>query len=69
MAFNATDRVRVTSEASSSRGLLGTVETAAADTSHGFNEVRLDGSPVGKTVLLADKELMSSTLPSPVEYA
>lgn len=65
MAFTATDRVRVTSEASSSRGLYGTVKVAAADSDSGYNEVQIDGHQDGKVTLLADRELMSSTQPNP----
>lgn len=65
MAFAATDRVRVSSENSEHRGLLGTVKVAAADSGSGFNEVRLDGHAANRVVLLSDVELMSSTLPDP----
>ncbi len=68
MAFTATDRVRVTSQNSEHRTLLGTVEVAAADTAHGFNEVRIDGHPVGRTVNLADNEIADTNFPSPVDY-
>lgn len=68
MAFASGARVRVTSQNSEHRKALGTVETAAADTAHGFNEVRLDGHPVGKTVNLADNELGTTNFESPVDY-
>lgn len=68
MAFTANDRVRVTSQASEHRGMLGTVLVAAADTAHGFNNVRLDGFAVGNSVQLADKELADTNFTSPVEY-
>ena len=42
MAFNANDRVRITSQHSEHRRHLGTVETPAADSADGFNKVRLD---------------------------
>ena len=68
MAFASGARVRVTSQNSEHRNKLGTVENAAADTSHGFNEVRLDGHPVGKTCNLADNELGATNFESPVDY-
>lgn len=68
MAFAADARVRVTSQHSEHRDKLGTVEVTAADTAHGFNAVRLDGHAVGRTVNLADGELGTTTIPSPVTY-
>jgi len=68
MAFNANDRVRITSQHSEHRRHLGTVETPAADSADGFNKVRLDGHPVGKTVNLADSELVTTNFDSPVTY-
>ena len=68
MAFNANDRVRITSQHSEHRRHLGTVETPAADTADGFNKVRLDGHPVGNTVNLADSELVTTNFDSPVRY-
>lgn len=58
MAFSAAQRVRVTSQHSEHRNMFGTVEVAAADDENGFNRVRLDGHPVGRTVNLADTDLM-----------
>ena len=58
------DRVKVTNQNSQWRGKLGTVEAIDADGNH----VRLDGYPVGKTVLLVDDDLGSTNLPSPVTY-
>lgn len=69
MAFSADDRVRVTSQNSEHRTRLGTVEVAAADAADGFNKVRLDGHPVGKTVNLADSELAATNFDSPVQYS
>ena len=68
MAFNANDRVRITSQHSEHRRHLGTVETPAADSADGFNKVRLDGHPVGNTVNLADSELVTTNFDSPVAY-
>ena len=68
MAFNADDRVRVTSQNSVHRTQLGTVEIAAADTADGFNKVRIDGHPVGNTVNLADNELAVTNFDAPVTY-
>ena len=68
MAFNANDRVRITSQHSEHRRHLGTVEIPAADSADGFNKVRLDGHPVGKTVNLADSELVTTNFDSPVTY-
>ena len=68
MAFNANDRVRITSQHSEHRRHLGTVETPAADSADGFNKVRLDGHPVGNTVNLADSELVTTNFDSPVRY-
>lgn len=68
MAFAAATRVRVTSQHSEHRNRLGTVEVAAADSDDGFNKVRMDGHPVGRTFNLADAELGTTTLPSPVQY-
>ena len=68
MAFNANDRVRVTSQNSAHRKQLGTVEIAAADSADGFNKVRIDGHPVGKTVNLADNELATTNFAAPVTY-
>ena len=69
MAFNKDDRVRVTSQNHVARKALGTVETAAADTTDGFNKVRLDGHPIGKTVNLADNEIALTNFDSPVTYS
>lgn len=69
MAFAANARVRVTSQNSEHRTRLGTVEVAAADSADGFNKVRLDGHPVGKTVNLADNELSATNFTSPVQYS
>ncbi len=68
MAFAAASRVRVTSQHSEHRGRLGTVETAAADSADGFNKVRLDGHPVGRTFNLSNAELGVTNFESPVEY-
>ncbi len=57
MAFLANARVRVTSQHSEHRKRYGTVVTPAAQTAHGFNEVRLDHFPPGKTFNFCDKEL------------
>lgn len=69
MAFSADARVRVTAQSSEHRGRLGTVEIAAADAADGFNKVRLDGHPVGKTVNLADNELGTTNFDSPIAYS
>lgn len=69
MAFAADARVRVTSQNSEHRTRLGTVEVAAADSADGFNKVRLDGHPVGKTFNFADNELGTTNFTSPVQYA
>lgn len=69
MAFAVSSRVKVTSQNSEHRGRLGTVEVAAADDDFGFNHVRLDGHPVGRTVNLADAELGSTTEPNPITYS
>ncbi len=68
MAFSAAARVRVSSQNSEHRGLLGTVEVAAEDTANGFNAVRIDGHPVGRTVNLSDAELCESNFESPITY-
>ncbi len=68
MSFAANARVRVTSQASEHRGKSGTVLVAAADTAHGFNDVRLDGFAVGSSVQLSDAELGTTNFPSPVDY-
>ena len=68
MAFNADDRVRVTSQNSVHRKQLGTVEIAAADSADGFNKVRIDGHQVGTTVNLADNELVITNFAAPVTY-
>lgn len=68
MAYASGARVRVTSQNSEHRNMLGTVETAAADAEHGFNEVRLDGHPIGRTVNLGDNELGTTNVASPIDY-
>ena len=68
MAFNADDRVKVTSQNHPARGKLGTVEINAATAADGFNKVRLDGHPVGSTTNLADNELAITNFDSPVTY-
>ena len=68
MAFNANDRVRITSQNSEHRRQSGTVEIAAADTSDGFNKVRIDGHAVGNTVNLSDGELAVTDFDAPVQY-
>jgi len=57
MAFNADDRVRVTSQNSEHRKRFGTVVTPAASSPDGFNKVRLDGFQAGQTFNFADGEL------------
>lgn len=69
MAFNADDRVRVTSQHSEHRKRLGTVETPAASSADGFNKVRLDGHPVGKTFNFSDAELATTNFDSPIQYS
>jgi len=64
MAFSPDDRVKVTDQSSAYRAKLGTVETVDADGNH----VRIDGYPVGKTVLLKDDELTTTSFVSPVTY-
>ena len=44
MAFTASDRVRVTSQKSDHRGLMGTVVRAAEDTPHGELPVQPTGA-------------------------
>jgi len=68
MAFNADDRVKVTSQKSPWRGKLGTVEIAAAADPNSLNQVRLDGYAVGKTVGLSDSELHTTGHASPITY-
>ena len=68
MTFAASSRVKVSSQNSEHRNLSGTVEVAAADSPDGFNKVRLDGSQVGNTVNLTDKELVTTNFTSPVDY-
>lgn len=65
MAFSVGNRVKVTDQSSQWRGKLGTVESVDS----GNNQVRLDGHPVGKTVLLLDAELMTTNISSPVTYS
>ena len=68
MAFNADDRVRVTDQSSQYRGKLGTVEIAEATVGDGYNRVRIDGHPVGNTVLIPDNELAATNFTSPITY-
>jgi len=68
MAFNVNDRVKVTSQHSEHRNRLGTVEAKASATAHGFNEVRLDGHPVGSVFNFADDELGTTGFTSPITY-
>ncbi len=68
MAFAAEARVRVTSQNSEHRTRLGTVEIAAADSTDGFNKVRLDGHQVGSTFNFSDAELGASGFASPIDY-
>lgn len=65
MAFNVSDRVKVTSQKSEHRGKLGTVERVDSDGNH----VRLDGFQVGQTKLLTDAELSASSFSSPITYS
>ena len=69
MAFNADDRVRVTSQASEFRKKLGTVVTAAADADDGLNKVRIDGHRDDKLTSFSDGELGTTGTPSPIQYA
>ena len=57
MAYSVTDRVKVTSQQSEHRGMLGTVMTTAHVAPHGYNEIKLDGHRDGDVVNLADAEL------------
>lgn len=68
MAFTVGQRVRVTSQSSEHRNRLGTVEMIQASNPEGFNKVRIDGHPVGRTFNLSDKELGTTSQPSPVTY-
>lgn len=68
MAFDANDRVRVTSQNSEYREKSGTVEVPAASSSNGYNKVRIDGHPVGKTANFADGELVTTNFPANVQY-
>jgi hypothetical protein len=63
--FEAAARVRVTDESSAYRGKFGTVESRD-DNNH---QVRIDGYPVGNTVLLLGEQLQSSTQPCPIDYS
>ena len=62
MAFSVNDRVRVSSDNSQWRGKFGTVLSAGA----GDNQVRLDGFPDSRPVLLKDAELQTTTQPNPI---
>lgn len=69
MAFSANARVSVTDQSSVYRNQSGTVEVAAADADNGFNHVRIDGHPVGKTYNFSDAQLRTTNFDSPVEYS
>lgn len=68
MAFAASARVKVSSQHSEHRKMLGTVLVPALSSPDGFNKVQLDGFQTGQTVNLADNELVTTTFPSPVTY-
>jgi hypothetical protein len=63
--FNAAERVKVSDQNSQERNKLGTV-IARSGNNH---EVRLDGFPTRQTRLFLGDQLMTTTLPNPLDYS
>ena len=64
MSFSVSQRVKVSSQHSEFRNLLGTVEGNAG----GYYQVRLDGEPAGQTQQFQAGELNTTTLACPLDY-
>lgn len=69
MAFNVSDRVKVSNQSSQFRNHLGTVQRMGAGS--GYNQevfVRIDGHESSGETLFIDGDLQASTLPNPITY-